>query len=209
MNKVVKGLGIGCLGLTGVFVFFGIIAAIISPSSDVKTSSKKEIKDSIVEIKDTINDSNEIAKKEAEVKEIPSKWIYETNETKMGETQKFAQIKSDDILDFDFPYQGGSESTLTVRRQKGQTDIYYQVSKGQIVSVSPVDGGTIRVKFDNEKPMTIGVNGASDYSSDIIFLDSTSKLISKLKSSKKMVIEVEFYNEGNRQIEFDVQGFEW
>ncbi len=209
MNKVVKGLGIGCLGLTGVFVFFGIIAAVISPSSDVKTSSKKEIKDSIVEIKDTINVSKEADSKETEVKEIPSKWMYETNETKMGESQKFAQIKSDDILDFDFPYQGGSESTLTVRRQKGQTDIYYQVSKGQIVSASPIDGGSIRVKFDNEKPMTIGVNGASDYSSDIIFLDSTSKLISKLKSSKKMVIEVEFYNEGNRQIEFDVQGFEW
>ncbi len=203
MNKVVKGLGIGCLGLIGVFVLFGIIAAIISPSTGTEKTSNNETKDSIVEIKDTVNVSKE------EIKEVSSKWIYETNETKMGESQKFAQIKSDDILDFDFPYQGGSESTLTVRKQKGQTDIYYQVSKGQIVSVNPVDGGTVRVKFDDEKPMNISASGASDYSSDIIFLNSTSKLISKLKSAKKMIIEVKFYDEGNRQIEFDVEGFKW
>ena len=43
----------------------------------------------------------------------------------------------------------------------------------------------------------------------MIFINSTKAIISKLKTSKKIIIEAEFFNEGNRQMEFDVTGFKW
>lgn len=184
------------------FYYFNYNRSDDSPNSDTK-SSKNETNNN-KEVSDSLNSEERVFEGK-----LKTKWYYETKETKMGNSQKFAQIISDDVLNFDFPYDGGSKSIFTIRKEKGQTDIYYEISKGQIVSVNPVDGGTIRVKFDDEKPMIIGVSGASDYSSDIIFLNSTSKIISKLKTSKKMIIEVEFYNEGSRQIQFDVEGFEW
>lgn len=194
MNKVVKGLGIGCVSIVALFIITLVVIAVAFPDS--KTESSKEL------VKE---------EGQSEVKEEAKKfkWAYDSGESKMGEAYKVAQVVSDDILDFKFPYQGGSTSTLTIRKQKGAVDIYYQISKGQIVSINPIKGGTVRVKFDDEKPMTVEANEPSDYSSDFIFLGSTSKLVSKLKTSKKMILEVEFYDEGARQIEFNVEGLEW
>lgn len=87
--------------------------------------------------------------------------------------------------------------------------VMFQISKGQIVTGNQVEGGSTRVRFDDEKPFTVSVTYPSDYSSDLIFLGSSKKLISKLKTAKKFLIEVEFYNEGIQQIEFDVEGLEW
>lgn len=150
-----------------------------------------------------------IAATNTEQKAETAGWSYRDQEDKMGSPMKFASLDSKDILEFGFPYDGGSTSRLTLRKTPSGTDIMYFISKGQIVSVNPVNGGNVRVRFDDEKPMTVSAEGSSDYSNDVIFLGSTNKIIQKLKNSKRMVIEVEFYNEGKRQVEFDVSGLTW
>lgn len=50
------------------------------------------------------------------------------------------------------------------------------------------------------------------HSSDLLFVayDKTeSKIIEQLKNSKKLVIEVPFYQEGKKQFTFNVNGLEW
>lgn len=133
-------------------------------------------------------------------------WQYSVTEDKMGETTKLAEVQSPDILEFSSPYSGGSISTLVVRKSNSGTDIFYTISNGQIVSASVVDGGNVRVKFDDKKPEFIDANMASDGSSDIIFLHPEEELLKDIRGAKKMVLEVEFYQNGIKQIEFDVSG---
>ncbi|GEC78152.1 hypothetical protein [Flavobacterium aquatile] len=136
------------------------------------------------------------------------KWQFSEDVDKMtSKTVNYASIQANEELEFNFPYDGGSVATLTIRKKDGTIDIYLNVSKGQFNS--SYDGGSIRIKFDNDSPKTFSFSAASDGSSDIIFINSTKTIISKLKTTKQMIIEVEFYNEGLRQIEFDVDGFEW
>lgn len=137
-----------------------------------------------------------------------SAWSYYDGEDKMGAKWKTASVSATELLEFDFPYNGGSEATFTIRRKKGKTDIYLQVTKGQFIT-NVSDGGTCRIRFDSGSPKTYSTNGAADYSSDIIFFNSEQAILKRLKSAKKMVIEVEFYSEGNRQIEFDVANLKW
>ncbi|HEY1056951.1 MAG TPA: hypothetical protein VGE24_17525, partial [Emticicia sp.] len=102
---------------------------------------------------------------------------------------------------------GGSEAYLMIRKKDGSTNIALRVSKGQFVS--SIRGGSVRLRFDKEPPITISTSESSDGSSDILFLNSESKIISKLKKSTSLIIEAEFFNEGNRIIEFTTKDFKW
>lgn len=145
-------------------------------------------------------DSNQVkVEKSAE-----NTWQYETIEDKMGESSKVASIDANEKVQFDFPYNGGSIATLMIRkRSKDGVSIMLTLTKCQFNGTS-LDDINIRIKFDDEKPKTYTAGLPSDGSSDLIFIHGEAKLLEKMKTSKKMVIEAEFYNEGNRQIEFNV-----
>lgn len=141
-------------------------------------------------------------------KEEVTKWQFQEDVDKMtSKTVKYASIDANEELEFNFPYNGGSIATLNIRKKDGGNDIYLQVSKGQFNGT--FDGGQIRIKFDDEQPKKFSFVAPSDGSADMIFINSEKAIISKLKNTKKIIIETEFFNEGNRQIEFDVAGFKW
>ena len=141
-------------------------------------------------------------------KEEVTKWQFQEDVDKMtSKTVKYASIDANEELEFKFPYDGGSIATLNIRKKDGGNDIYLQVSKGQFNGT--YDGGQIRIKFDDEQPKKFSFVAPSDGSSDMIFINSEKAIISKLKNTKKIIIETEFFNEGNRQMEFDVAGFKW
>jgi hypothetical protein len=81
------------------------------------------------------------------------------------------------------------------------------MSKGQFIY--DYEGGSIKVRFGDSKVSIYAISGPSDHSSNIIFIDDASRFISNLKKYKELVIEAEFYNEGLRQIEFNIDGFKW
>ena len=141
-------------------------------------------------------------------KEEVTKWTFQEDVDKMtSKTVKYASIDANEELEFKFPYDGGSVASLTIRKKDGANDIYLSVTKGQFNAT--YDGGQVRIKFDDEQPKKFSFTPPSDSSSDVIFINSTKTIISKLKTSKKIIIEAEFFNEGNRQMEFDVAGFKW
>ncbi len=49
------------------------------------------------------------------------------------------------------------------------------------------------------------VMGSPNY----IFLESAKKFISKLKKSKQVIIEIEFFQNGEKQIKFNTDGLKW
>lgn len=141
--------------------------------------------------------------------EPASAWKYFDEVDEMTDkTAYFASVTSDDAAYFDFPYEGGSYLTLTVRKSpKFGNDVYIRISKGQFKTA--YDGTTIKVRFDDEPQFSVSCNEASDGSSDILFLNGFNKLVGKLKTHKTMKVNAEFYQEGNHTFTFDIENFEW
>jgi hypothetical protein len=136
-------------------------------------------------------------------------WQYENLEDKMGESSKIASVEANEKVNFDFPYNGGSTATLMIRKKgKDNSSVMLTLTKCQFNGTS-LDDINVRIKFDNEQPKTYSAGLPSDGSSDLIFIHGGNKLLEKIKSSKKIIIEAEFYNEGNRQIEFNTEGLNW
>jgi hypothetical protein len=137
-----------------------------------------------------------------------SNWKYSEDIDEMDNTKRVvARINSDNSIKFEFPY-GNSDFSLNVRNWKSNTDIYLSCSKCQFISGFSGEK-TYRIKFDDEAPINVSANHSTSGSSDVIFLGSESKIISKLKNSKKLMIEAEFYDSGMDNIIFYTKGFEW
>ncbi|MBN1325875.1 hypothetical protein JW977_02760 [Candidatus Falkowbacteria bacterium] len=140
-------------------------------------------------------------------KEIEN-WKYGENVDKMtSEKIYYAYTTSTNRIDFDFPYNGGSNFQLLVRNGGKKNEILLSVSKGQFMT--SIGYSDVRVKFDDNKPIVINYSSPSDGSYDTIFLKQSDTLISELKKSKKVIVEAEFFDEGNQLIEFNVEGFKW
>lgn len=137
-------------------------------------------------------------------------WQYSNDVDKMdGTTNYYALNTSTNEVEFQAPYGGGSNFTLGVQKMgKKPVDVYLTVSKGQFLT-SVMGDKKARVKFDNEAPFNITVNGTSDGRADLVFFEPASKLLSKMKTAKKLVIECEFFQDGRRQAEFDIENFIW
>lgn len=134
-------------------------------------------------------------------------WHYEKRVDQEGRTVYKASIISPTLLEFDFPYNGGSTATLVIRKRADDTHVYIQVSKGQFNR--SFQGGRARVRFDGSAPMTYSFSAAENGSANVIFFDVEQALINKMKASRNMVVDVEFAGQGNRQIAFKTAGLIW
>lgn len=141
----------------------------------------------------------------------PKNWQYEISKDEMrGIESRFATTVSANTVDFDFPYNGGSKLILALRKRGSDVDVMVSITKGQILC--GVQNCEAAFKFDNGEVQSITMSEPDNHSSDLLFIayDKTeSKIISQLKNSKKLVIEIPFYQEGRKQFTFDVSGLEW
>ena len=100
----------------------------------------------------------------------------------------------------------GVNPVLTVRKyNKKAPDIF--IKADGVVFGHPEDSERVRLKFDDEKPFSVSYSDAADSSSDLIFLNSESKIISKLKTAKTLVIELPVFMEGNQRATFHIAGY--
>lgn len=189
----------GCLIAIGVFFLLGVIGSLLP--NDKKESSSKEKKDPIVEAKDTAG-GEKSKSKDSKVEE-KTKWKYSENEDEMTEKKSFfASLRSDNEVDFEFPYDGGSYLSITVRNSpKYGKDVYFSIDKGQFNE--GISGCNILVKFDNGNIEKYQCVGADDASTGILFLASKKDtFINKLKSAKEIKIQASFFQEGDRTFTF-------
>ena len=141
----------------------------------------------------------------------PKNWQYETSKDEMrGIESRFATTVSTNTVDFDFPYNGGSKLILALRKRGSEVDVMVSITKGQILC--GIQNCEAAFKFDDGAVQSITMSEPDSHASDLLFVayDKTeSKIISQLKNSKKLVIEVPFYQQGKKQFAFDVSGLEW
>ncbi|MCU4628262.1 hypothetical protein KTJ53_00835 [Acinetobacter variabilis] len=143
-----------------------------------------------------------------------SSWEYDESIDEMrGTKAQYAYLKSDNRIDFDFPYDGGSFLQITLRKNNNNpSDVMFAISKGQFHCNTITESCFAAIKFDNGSIQNIELAGSADHSSEIMFISHQSdvnKFIAELKSSKNLIIELPFYREGNKQFKFKLSELNW
>ncbi|WP_421504429.1 hypothetical protein [Erwinia rhapontici] len=140
------------------------------------------------------------------------------NDEMRGTAQKYNQNDSENKVNFEFPYNGGSSMSIVLRSKKielkeGQkpedlvpTEAMLVISKGQFLC-SSFSECHVSVKFDNEKVQKFSMGGAADGSSNVIFFKNSSEFIKKLQSHKTLFIEAPFFQAGDQQFKFTIDGY--
>ena len=133
-------------------------------------------------------------------------WIYQVKDGKMGDRTYTARVRSREPFEFGFPYGGKQYASLVIRADSNLGgDVMVVVESGQFMCTM---GCKVRIRFDDAEAKTYRATGPSDGDTDVLFLRGHTKFIKQLKKSKIVRVEAEFYQEGTRVFEFDVEGFD-
>ena len=137
-----------------------------------------------------------------------AQWKYKSFEDKMRRSiTQIAEIKSTNKANLDFPYKGGSTLELNLRKRGSEEDdVFVSIDRGQIPCFNIC---RIFTKFDQDEVVEWGGSGADSGRSDLIFIGKSQEFIERLKSAKKLIIEIQIYNHGRFQFNFNVSGLKW
>ena len=189
------------LGALVAFILIGVFAETPSKTSAAPGEPTEKVSNS--------DDDASTVVAAKTVQEPESEWNYSTEKDEMrGTTSHFAQLDATNMIDLDFPY--GEQRGRIVVRQSAQFgfDILVGVPSGQIMCNSFSDS-YVNVKFDDGAIQRYGCTDASDGTSNMIFIQGSKGFLSKLKKSKKAVVEAEFFQNGMQQMTFNTANLKW
>lgn len=138
-------------------------------------------------------------------------WVYETEVDKMsGKTIRYARLASMNSLSLDFPYGGANYGHFTIRQHpEWGLHVIFSINKGQLMcwSYSPCK---IKVKFDNDAPVTFSGSPPEDHETTVAFLSSPKNFIAKAQRAKTILVQVTIYGNGVNTLEFHADSLlEW
>lgn len=200
-SGVGRKIGAGCLIVFAVFVFLVILGEQVGKNAGTATPSTATSASADA----SPAPSGDAAPADAAP---ASNWTYFDNKDEVrNKTDHFAAVTSDNSVEFDFPYGGGSTLTMTVRKSAAHgEDVYFRISSGQFVCGIEECRGAI--SFDG-KSESLSLSEPDDNSSDVLFATYGAGIIGKLKAAKRTVVELPFYQEGDRQFVFQTKGLIW
>jgi hypothetical protein len=189
-DKLATLVGAGTIGLIGICA----VSLVVSLSSLGSTPAKSS--------------ATPVATSQPTQPTAPvTNWRYGANtDTMDGSVTKWAMNDSTNKVSMKFPYNGGTGATIVVFDDK---NVKIRMSQGQVLCPS-YGGCEIRVKFDDGKVETFlayGASSAEDSKTIWIYSANSGKFINKLKTSKKVMVELRVYQEGSPVFEFDVAEF--
>lgn len=136
-------------------------------------------------------------------------WQYRESRDEMrGTVTKAATIDATNTIQLDFPYEGDTSLELMLRKQQGEFNIVFIASQGQLTGCNSYSGGSFAAKFDDGAVQNFSCVGSADGSSEVMFVQNESRFLNQLKTAKKLMIETEFFQAGNRQFTFEVAGLD-
>jgi hypothetical protein len=140
-----------------------------------------------------------------------SRWDYSQFEDEMGSGKVYtATIQSTNTINLDFPYNGEQHGLLTLREHpKHGKDVIFKIERGQLLDSEYND--PVVVRFDSDKSLNFSSVGASDHSTETLFLrgNAFSVFTTRLKTAKTVRIQTPIYQGGNQVFTFEVEGFNW
>jgi hypothetical protein len=136
-------------------------------------------------------------------------WRYFDSKDEMrGESVQYAALESESLLEFQFPYNGGSTPSLTLRRRPKELSVMLKIDKGQF-SCSSVGTDFVVAKFDEGPLQSFKCIPAQDLTPNILFIEPEKKFIEALRKSKRLILEAKFFQAGSRQMTFKTEGLNW
>jgi hypothetical protein len=141
---------------------------------------------------------------------VPSgAWTYKSDSDKMrGVVTDYAKAKSTNKFVLRFPYNAGTHLELLLRKgPKSGNEAILHLTSGQVDC--DYDGCRIPVKLDDNPVQNFYAQRAGGGDTSALFVQNPLGFIGKLKKAKRAVIEIDLYQEGARQFEFDVSELIW
>jgi hypothetical protein len=137
-----------------------------------------------------------------------TKWTYSEDVDQMrGTKTRYASLTSEDEQTFSFPYEGG-HAELMIRQRPSDGLNFILSIKGQFMC-NQFSNSTVAVKFDKGPVQRYTCVEPSDGRTGEIFIEGGRRFLAQLKKTKTVVIEAEFYQQGDRQMTFDARGLQW
>lgn len=152
---------------------------------------------------------SEVASEASNVEQSKSTWIYRSEKDSMGRGEiKWAQVKSINSFEFEFPYQGEQYATLELRKHpKYGRDVILSIERGQFLCGT--QGCKVEVSFGDGKPVTFNAVESEDHSTTYLFLRNSDKFVAGLKKVDSIAIESTFFRQGTRVMRFSVSKLDW
>ena len=145
----------------------------------------------------------------SELKVSKPSWQYEVADDKMGRGKvNKAWLNSNNFFEFDFPYRGKQRSTLFLRKHPEYgNDVILVIERGQFRC--GVSGCEVLVRFGDKKPVKYEAAEPRDGSSETLFIRNYSAFLANLRKVDSIKIEAEFFQQGNRVMEFNTKNLQW
>lgn len=194
----------------GVIIFFISLVCFFFYQKSKVAAEKFENSISVSSLDTSLVDSSLIVTEvDTTPVEITGSWIYEEKPDAMTSgTSYYAAVRANELLIFKPPYDGGSLATLVLRNKSGITNAYLTVDKGQML-IRSYESSSHRVRFDNHPAEWYRFSAPSSGSTTLAFIGNSYDFIEKAKKSKKVLIELEFYQDGLREMEFNISDLKW
>lgn len=141
--------------------------------------------------------------------ELARKWSYaELSDEMTGRTARTASIRSENTVDFAFPYGGDQHATLMLRTHPSHgEDVILSIERGQLLC-QQIDRCRLRVRFDDGEPQNWTARPPADHSTTHLFLDSHDRFVDRLRRAQVVRLQPEVYQEGSPVFEFRVGGYD-
>ena len=133
-------------------------------------------------------------------------WNNTTKKDEMTDAKNiWASITSDNYITQDFPYDGATYASITVRYMKKHGySVLISISKGQIDGREYYSTDYITARFDGGSAKKYRFNEAADGSSDVVFIRNKSDFIKRCKQAKDIKIDIPIYQAGRPVFSFHV-----
>ncbi len=138
-----------------------------------------------------------------------SKWEYTRDTDEMSNKQNlFAYCTSNNSIDFDFPYNGGSKMAIAVRKMgDSSSEVLIIIDKGQFNYSHK--GTPILIKFDDGKIESFNCTNSENGKLNTLFVNYPELFLKELKNSKKCKIQGSFFRQNDKVFYFDTDGLVW
>lgn len=111
-------------------------------------------------------------------------------------------LKSSESLRLEFPYGGNNMGHLWVRiPDSGEQVAYLELDKGNLIC--GYRDCHMMVRFDDGKPQRFNASKADDHSSNVLFFNDAKRFIAAARKAKRILVEVQFFQQGSPVIKFE------
>src|SRR5690606_33499665 len=138
----------------------------------------------------------------------PTWRLNQSTDEMTGAKTRTASLRSASGFNLSFPYQGQQHASLLVRKHpRHGLDAIISIERGQL-QCGISDGCKLQVRFDDGAPQMWTFVEPESRDSTILFVRDGASFARKLEPTKRLRVELKFFQQNPEIAEFETQGFQ-